>query len=194
MTDQRIELSGQTPLPTLEQVEEMWDRHGMLDNIRQHSRVVCQVALTLGDWLARGGGPELSRHALATGALLHDIAKTPCLGTSLRHAEVGRDLLMQEGYPWLAQVSEVHVTLPAGWPLDEVMLVYYADKRVTHDQIVSLESRYEYIMERYGGGQSNLVERISGGLNRALEVERLIFSHTSAEFGPADLAAITSPA
>lgn len=190
MTAERIELADNTPLPSLEQVEQMWDRHGMLGNIRDHSRMVCQVALTLGDWLAQGGGPRLDRHALATGALLHDIAKTPCLGTSLRHAEVGRDLLMQEGYPWLAQVSAVHVTLPAGWPLDEVMLVYYADKRVTHDQIVSLESRYEYIMERYSGGQSDLVERINGGLGRAQEVERLIFSHTPAEFGPLDLAVI----
>ena len=113
MTDQRIELSSQTPLPTLEQVEEMWDRHGMLDNIRQHSRVVCQVALTPGRLVGPGGRTRTEpARPWPPEPCCTTSPRPPAWETSLRHAEVGRDLLMQEGYPWLAQVSEVHVTLP----------------------------------------------------------------------------------
>jgi hypothetical protein len=70
------------------------------------------------------------------------------------------------------------------------MLVYYADKRVTHDQVVTLDSRYQYILERYGQGEPDLMERIEKGLFRAREVEELIFNHTPADRHPDQLARI----
>ena len=86
-----------TPLPSQEQILAWWDDYGMLPNIRRHSQVVCQVALLVTDWLAEGGS-RLNREAVEAGALLHDIAKTPCLGTDKLHAVEGRD---HHARPWL---------------------------------------------------------------------------------------------
>ena len=60
---------------------------------------------------------------------------------------------MQEmGYGELAGLVANHVLLPPDQPLDETMVVNYADKRVTHDQLVTLTERFDYITQRYGRG------------------------------------------
>ncbi len=164
-----------TPLPSLAQTRAMWDAHCMLDNIRRHSEVVCAVALLLTDWLAQAG-VTLHRPAVEVGALLHDIAKTPCLGSQRRHDLEGQEMLCQAGFPELGRIVALHVYLPPGHPLDEAMLVNYADKRVNHESIVNLNQRYAYIAERYGKGDPELLARIEHGRHRSLEVERLLFA------------------
>lgn len=164
-----------TPLPTLDEVAGLWDTHAMLDNIRRHSEVVCAVALLIHGWLAQAG-VALNGRAIRAGALLHDLAKTQCLGSPRRHDLEGAAILSDLGYAALSHLVLHHVTLPPDNPLDETMVVYYADKRVNHDSLVNLNQRYAYIAERYGKDDPALLERISQGRRRALEVERLIFA------------------
>jgi uncharacterized protein len=164
-----------TPLPDLAEVARLWDAHAMLDNIRRHSEVVCAVALLLHKWLAQAGA-TLNRRVIRAGALLHDLAKTPCLGTPRRHDLEGAALLSELGYPELSFLVLSHVSLPPENPLDETMVVYYADKRVNHDHLVNLNQRYAYIAGRYGKDDPKLLARIEQGRRRALEVERLIFA------------------
>ncbi len=38
----------------------------------------------------------------------------------------------------------------------EEKLVYYADKRVTHDKIVTLKERFEYLEKRYPQGLADI--------------------------------------
>ena len=175
-----------TPLPTTREVEDWWDQYGMLDNIRAHSKVVCQVALTLTDWLEQAG-LVLCRKAVEVGALAHDIAKTPCLGTDRRHAEEGAEIVKHLGFPELAYIVHHHVTLPCGQPLDETAVVNYADKRVNHDQVVTLQERYAYIMERYGGSDPHKRQRIQQGLLRVSQVEKEIFVRLGSSHSPAQL-------
>ena len=148
----------------------------MLDNIRDHSRVVTAVAMLLTDWLSEAG-LALHREAIRAGALLHDIAKTPCLGQKCRHDLEGGRIMEELGYPELAYLVKLHVVLPEGHPLDETMVVNYADKRVTHDQLCTLGQRYAYITQRYGRGDPTLEARIAQGLERARQVEGQLFSH-----------------
>jgi uncharacterized protein len=176
----------QTPLPDREEIARLWNRYGMLDNIREHSQVVTAVALLVTDWLARAG-VRLNRRAVEAGALLHDIAKTPCLGTETRHDHEGQAILTELGYPELGYLVRSHVVLPEGEPLDETMVVNYADKRVNHDQLVNLEDRFAYIAGRYGRGMPHLEQRIAQGLERAREVERLIFASIDHGRTPADI-------
>ncbi|MCF8099734.1 MAG: HDIG domain-containing protein [Desulfarculaceae bacterium] len=178
--------SADTPLPSVEQIQELWDEYAMLDNIREHSRVVCGVALRLADWLGESGF-TLNRRAVQAGALLHDIAKTMCLGQKCRHDLEGGRIMEDLGYRPLAYLVANHVLLPPDQPLDETMLVNYADKRVTHDQLVTLPERFAYITQRYGRGDPAIEQRIALGLERASQAEEQIFAHIDHGRTPADV-------
>ena len=182
-------IRSDTPLPSPLQVRAWWDQFGMLPNIREHSEVVCRVALTLADWLL-SSGVSLSRRAVEVGALAHDIAKTQCLGTERRHAQEGAEIVRLLGFPELAYIVDYHVTLPPEQPLDETALVNYADKRVTHTQVVSLDARYIYIMERYGGQDPAKRLRIQHGLRRVAQVEQDIFARLGPSHQPGHLLAL----
>jgi len=183
--DDPVDLSS-APLPTVEEARLLWDRFGMLDNIRAHSDKVRLVALTLADWLAEAGIP-LRRRAVEVGALLHDIAKTACLGTERRHDREGQEILNGLGYPQLGRLVARHVFLPPGHPIDEIMVVNYADKRVKHDQIVNLDERYRYILKRYGHGDPQRIARIANGLRQAQKVEQTLFAPLAPGRTPDDI-------
>jgi uncharacterized protein len=179
-------------LPSPAQCLLLMEEHGMLANIRAHSLMVARVAGLLGQELARQGWP-LSLPLLVAGALLHDIAKTATLGTDLRHAELGRDICRRHGYPALAEIVGEHVVLAAGVPsgrCSEKEIVYYADKRVLHDEIVGLERRLAYILGRYGNGDTALHERIRRNFAQAHEVEALLFA--ALPFAPREVAELAA--
>jgi hypothetical protein len=111
-------------------------------------------------------------------SLLHDLAKTECLSTREDHAQQGYELLKKMGYDRIGQVVAQHIRIwkegnPSCVSVEEV--VNYADKRVCHDRIVSLETRFQDLKDRYGKGRTSL-----GQLKKleeaTLEIERKIFS------------------
>jgi len=55
------------------------------------------------------------------------------------------------------------------------MIVYYADKRVNHDQIVSLEERFKYFRETYGEKDSKVMEKINKAEKPTFAIEKIIF-------------------
>lgn len=124
----------------------------MLDNIVAHSIQVRRVATVLLD-LLEIQQIRLNRGLVQASALLHDITKTRSFKTRENHANTGARLLAERGYPEVGQIVGQHVQLDvysiSGAPL-EAEIVNYADKRVLHDQIVSLSDRMNYIRERYG--------------------------------------------
>src|SRR5512140_448506 len=133
------------PLPTYHACLALMEAHAMLPNIREHSFRVMQVADRLAQALAAAGF-ALHLPLISAGALLHDIAKTACLGTANNHAHLGADILIDLGYPELALVVREHVRLEEDVadprPLRESEVVNYADKRVLHAQVVTLEARF----------------------------------------------------
>jgi len=140
-------------LPTYADCLALMDTHVMLSNIREHSFRVMQVADRLGQALAAAGF-ELHLPLISTGALLHDIGKTACLGTANNHAHLGADILADLGYPELARVVREHVRLE-DWGADprrlwEGEVVNYADKRVLHTRVVTLAERFADLLVRYG--------------------------------------------
>ena len=145
------------PLPTYNDCLALIAAHGMLPNIKEHSFRVMQVADLLGRALAAAGF-ELHLPLISTGALLHDLGKTACLGTTNNHAHLGAEILAGLGYPELAQVVREHVRLEDGGadprPLREAEVVNYADKRVLHARVVTLAERFADLAVRYGRGMS----------------------------------------
>jgi putative nucleotidyltransferase with HDIG domain len=163
------------------------DAHGMLPNVREHSFAVMQVALFLGEALTDAGF-DLFLPLVEVGALLHDLGKTPCLGTLNNHAEWGAVILEELGYPQVAQVVREHVLLYAdiadSRTVRESELVNYADKRVLHATVVTLEARFADGRVRYGSTPEALA-RIQALQIRARALEEKIFA--SLDLEPADL-------
>jgi uncharacterized protein len=161
------------PIPSHDQCLALMDTHAMLPNIREHSFRVMGVARFLGEALAEAGF-DLHLPLVTVGALLHDLGKTPCLGTLENHAELGAGILEALGYPQVAQVVREHVhlddTILDPRPLREAELVNYADKRVLHETVVTLEARFADLMVRYGRTPETLARiRATAARSRALE-------------------------
>jgi hypothetical protein len=56
-------------------------------------------------------------------------------------------------------------------------IVYYADKRVRHDTVVSLDERLAYIMERYGNNDPERHQRIQENFHRCRILEQYLFAY-----------------
>jgi hypothetical protein len=68
--------------------------------------------------------------------------------------------------------------------ITEEEIVNYADKRVQHDRIVSLEERFSDLMDRYGKGQK-ASEQMEQLRKATFEIENKIFSVLGTD--PSDL-------
>lgn len=174
-------------IPSISQCHTLFEQFAMLDNIRDHSILVALVAGGLVDGLvrtAKSSGPLPNREETIAAALLHDIAKTMCIKTGCHHAEIGRQICMELGYPEIGEIVAEHVVLrnfTADFYRQGVFgakeLVFYADKRVRHDQVVSLADRLEYIIERYGDGNPVKEQHIRLNFTRTVEFEKYLFSY-----------------
>jgi putative nucleotidyltransferase with HDIG domain len=174
-------------LPTYHNCLALMEAHAMLPNIREHSFRVMQVADRLGQALTAAGF-KLHLPLISTGALLHDIGKTACLGTTDNHAQLGADILASLGYPELAQVVMEHVRLndeaADSRPLREAEIVNYADKRVLHTQVVTLAERFADLKRRYGRTPAALT-RIAAMEIKTQALEERLFAHL--RLSPLDL-------
>ncbi len=161
--------------------------YGMLPNIREHSLLVREVAVHLGTSLIEAGFP-LHLDLIEAGALLHDLGKTHCLGTSINHAEWGAQALDNAGFPKVAQIVREHVYLQANgedpFAVREAEVVNYADKRVLHTQVVTLPVRFDDLQERYGQNEEAR-RRIAGLAVKAQRLEAKLFAQIT--INPADL-------
>ena len=59
---------------------------------------------------------------------------------------------------------------------DEKEVVYYADKRVNHAVIVSLDERLTYLLQRYGKNEFEIQQRIRKNFQVCEDVEKKIFN------------------
>ena len=133
----------------------LWDKYAMLPNIRRHSLLVAHVATVLAQ-RAADSGIAVRVPEVRAGGLLHDIAKTYCVQHGGSHAQMGAAWAVAEtGNYAIAQGVMMHVWWP--WALPQgpeicslPFFVIYADKRIRHDVCVTLEERYEDLLERYG--------------------------------------------
>jgi len=176
-------------IPSVAQCFRLIEEYRMLANIRDHSLIVARVATRLADEL-RGLGYDLSLPLVTAAALLHDIGKTACLNSDRDHAAYGREICLAHDLGELAGIVGGHVHFqdnPAG-SFGEYDIVFYADKRVTHDQVVSLEERQHYILDRYGRNDPPRQAIIREHCRSWWLVEVRLFS--SLGFAPADLAGL----
>ena len=184
-------------IPTVRQCLAYMDDFAMYDNIRAHSLMVARVASALLTGLERSErlvAPLPPASLVTAGALLHDIAKTPCLNSDCDHARMGGEICREHGYAEIAAIVEEHVRLRDFAPtryregrFTAPELVYYADKRVRHNVVVHLDERLEYIIDHYGRGNPVRHRLIQENFQSCLSLEEHLFRWLP--FAPARLGA-----
>jgi len=178
--EQRINKNVIMLIPTREQCLGLMEKKRMPAHIQQHSFKVAEIAVYLGAQLNLQGA-RLKLPLLEAGGLLHDIAKEPCLRTGENHATVGGAMVSELGYPVLAPIIEGHISIEPvdlDRPFRESLIVNYADKRVKHTEVVSLEQRFGDLSERYGHTEERRA-RIRRNLRLFLQLESKIFGGLS---------------
>jgi len=173
-------------IPTREECFKLMAEYGMLNHIIDHSVEVARVALFLSTELNMKG-QEIDVGLVEAASLLHDITKTECFKTKEDHAETGSRLLKVLGYKRVGEVVAQHIQLSKGEDrssISEEEVVNYADKRVQHDQIVTLEQRFSDLKNRYGKDQSGFLQ-LEQLKKATFEIETKIFSIL--EINPKDL-------
>ncbi len=161
-------------IPTRTECEELMAKYSMLPHIVEHSMQVMRVSLAVTDHLK--DGVSVNRDLVIAAALLHDITKTRSFKTKERHDASGGTLLRELGFPSIAEIVEQHViihNLNLEGKIEEREIVYYADKRVMHDKIVTIEERVHDLIQRYGTGEE-IRNQIIRNKEQVLAVERKI--------------------
>jgi putative nucleotidyltransferase with HDIG domain len=166
------------------------DKYRMLENIKEHSIVVTKVACLIAGGL-REAGLDISITKTLAAALLHDIGKTESLKSGRDHSEIGRHICLENHFDEIAGIVAEHVVLRnyhLNGDYSEKEIIFYADKRVNHDKIVTLEERLAYILGRYGKNQEVLCRAIRLNFELCRKVEKKLFMKL--EFDPDSLSDI----
>jgi uncharacterized protein len=164
-------------IPSREECLNLMSRYGMLENIVSHSLEVANVALFISIELNKKG-QNIDISLVEAASLLHDLTKTECLKTKNDHAQTGSQQLKRMGYERVGEVVARHIWLGKEEDptcVSEEEIVNYADKRVMHDRIVSLEERFNDLKARYGLNQKAMdyLERLQ---REIYGIENKIFS------------------
>lgn len=163
-------------LPSLHDCFTMIREMKMMDHIVDHSVMVSNVAVCLARSVQKVQ-PDINISLVRSASLLHDITKTRSFETGEVHSETGGALLREKGFPEIADIIRQHVILDRcrrDARVSEPEIVNYADKRVLHDRVVSLDRRLAYIQERYGG-RPELQQRIQCMWDNTQALEQKLF-------------------
>ena len=134
-------------IPTQEQCLEIL-RKNVPDNIIAHLKAVSDFSEKVMDVLEKRG-IKVNRELVKAAALLHDVRKL-----EKDHELKGAEYIASLGYKEVANLIRKHGLsrlndesfVPKTW---EEKVVFYSDKRIKDDRIVSVDERFEDIRKRY---------------------------------------------
>lgn len=132
---------GVRPEELLDAVEitRLYQKYETPKQVIRHMRKVAEVANQLMDGMQITG---LNRVQVMKACLLHDLCRA-----EKQHARVSAEAIRKEGYPAIAALVAGHHEAAysereAQGPLTEAEILFYADKRVQEDKLVSVEERF----------------------------------------------------
>lgn len=141
-------------LPTDRDYRELYQTYHTPPHIQDHMRVVANIAVVLARY------HEANIALAEAAAKLHDLVRLPeqwpylpnTIATPLPHAEINY-LLLRDRWPEVAQIIRPHSLMSLlqsnALTTSEAKIVYYADKRVNHADIVTLEERLQFGQTRW---------------------------------------------
>ncbi|MDD4319651.1 MAG: tRNA (adenosine(37)-N6)-threonylcarbamoyltransferase complex ATPase subunit type 1 TsaE [Candidatus Peribacteraceae bacterium] len=186
-------------LPSSARMEEWRTEVRLPPNIVRHCHAVAEVCGTVADALLSRGTVVRKQALLAAGKThdllrfidFHDGASPPGIThtpeeeaiwdrwrnryPNRSHEDAAAAFLRERGFGTLADIVVVHGLHlpPPERPRTEQRLLFYADKRVVMDRVVSLEERFADFRERYGRGKSS--PRSVAWFKEAKALERELF-------------------
>ena len=119
--------------PSDEKITQLLNQNDTPDPVRAHCAAVAEKAEFLAARINRPYDPDLLRAA----CLLHDIARA----SGKNHAAAGAEIILQAGYPLLAEIVGQHHDLKHPASI-EAQLLYLADKLVQETREVTLQERF----------------------------------------------------
>lgn len=152
-------------LPTEPEYAKLYASYHTPENIQRHMAVVAILGRQIAD-AHHEAGHQVQVDLVYAAGKLHDLirvqAQWPYLPKNitppLPHAEINYRLL-RSAYPEVAQVIRTHsllsITETSRLDTLEKKIVYYADKCVNHDQLVTVQDRLALGKERWGVTPAN---------------------------------------
>lgn len=135
-------------IPSKEECLSILNKNKTPSNVIEHCKAVCKVAEEIADNLIKKG-IKVNKKLVIAATLLHDIERE-----KKDHIEEGAKLINSLGFLEVSEVIKKHslykVEDPERQPKNyEEKIVFYADKRVKGNKIVSLEERFADLKKRY---------------------------------------------
>lgn len=121
------------------EIARLYQKYETPKQVIRHMRKVAELADQLMDGMPM---PRLNRARVMKACLLHDLCRA-----EKQHARVSAEAIRKEGYPVIAALVAGHHEAAysereAQVPLTEAEILFYADKRVQEDVLVSVEERF----------------------------------------------------
>ncbi len=165
-------------LPSRKECFNLLKKYNTPKNILKHSLAVNRFANQLANLLIVKG-ECINKTLVDRASLLHDIGKFEALSRGGSHEEKGYEILKKEGFNEIANIVKKHSLFsvlnkknaPVTW---EEKIVFYADKRVNEDKIVTLEERINYLKERYGKNKK-ILKKIEAAEPLIYQIEKELF-------------------
>ena len=137
-----------TKIPSREECLDILNKNKTPSNVIEHCKTVCKLAEDIAGKLIKKG-IKVNKKLVVAATLLHDIEREKA-----NHIAEGTKLLKSIGFPEVSEVVRKHSLYGIGNEnvkpkTIEEKIVFYADKRVKGNEIVSLKERFEDIKKRY---------------------------------------------
>ena len=135
-------------IPSKEECLVILKKNKTPSNIIKHCKAVCKFAEDMAEKLIKKGF-KVNKKLVIAATLLHDIEREKD-----NHIIEGAKLLKSLGFPEVAEVIKKHSLYEnereENQPVKiEEKIMFYADKRVKDNKVVSLEERFEDAERRY---------------------------------------------
>ncbi|MFQ6124003.1 MAG: HD domain-containing protein [Candidatus Heimdallarchaeota archaeon] len=134
-------------IPTKEECIQILTKNKVPENIIQHSKVVANLAVKIATKLQKHG-INVNIALTMAGALLHDVKRL-----SQNHSLSGARFLEDAGFLHIAEIVRRHglkdLHLGVRPQTIEEKIVFYADKQVNEDRIVSIRERIDLLKARF---------------------------------------------
>lgn len=184
------------------QVAEIIKEYHVPPHVRKHCEGVAKFALELAERLI-ARGEKINVDLVRQAALLHDFVRVIDFKeynpetfpypvneedikyckelrkkyANLHHAIAGAQILKERGFPDVAEIVRKHrfLQIEEGFDTWEEKIVYYADKRVKHETVVTLQERLDDGRKRYPHEAKNEDERLRIA-KKVFELEKEIFT------------------
>ncbi|MBI4210686.1 MAG: hypothetical protein HY544_04235 [Candidatus Diapherotrites archaeon] len=181
-------------IPSMSECMAIMREYDVPENVMAHTEAVRRIANFLAEKISARGN-DVDSKLVDRAALMHDFLKVHCIRNKCRHAHEAGRVLAERGYPEFGEAVKQHgleeVLVFGQKTRLEAKIVWYADKRVNHDKVVSLAERYAYLKSRYGSASGKKMAEIVSTQVPAIELERELFALAGIgkDFSAADISA-----